>query len=241
MPVAKSFQKLEQIDMPFEVGGKMYIYVKNPTTGTARRVRWYSDAEYMKLYPGDTEFKSTSKYHRSQKSVLGFDGGYITLCVGAEYEQCEWFKSHGARYTRDWGWYFMSETPIPEDIPENITLKQLDWELVGTEQETLKPDAEIQKALESILYDPGVSEYQGEVGEKLEVYVTVEAAIALDGYYGRSTMFIMHDDCGNIYVWNTATKDWAVETEHHIIGTVKEHKTYKNVKQTVLTRCKEVE
>lgn len=238
--VAKSFQNMEQIDMPFEDGGKMYIYVKNAKTGQARRVRWYSDDEYRKLYPEDKEFAAKSKYHRTQKSVLGFDKGYITLCVGSTYDDNEYMKSHGGRFTSLWGWYFMSTTEIPEDIPEHITLIQLPWDLVGTDKEVLKPDEAVEKAVESVIYDPGVSEYQGEIGDKLEVYVIVEAAIPMEGYYGRSTMFIMHDDCGNIYVWNTSTKAWEVDSEHHIMGTVKDHKTYKNVKQTILTRCKEI-
>ena len=240
MPVAKSFQTLEQIGEPYQAAGKMYIKVRNAKTGNVRQVRWYSDAEYRKLYPDDEEFNTKSKYHRTQKSVLGFDKGYITLCVGSTYDDCDYMKSVGARYTRNWGWYFMSTTEIPENIPEHITLTQLPWELVGTDQEVLKSDTEVEKAIESIIYDPGVSEYQGEVGDKLELYVTIESAIPLEGYYGRSTMYVMHDDCGNIYVWNTATKDWEVGEEHHITGTVKDHKTYKNVKQNWLTRCKEV-
>ena len=51
MPVAKSFQEMEQVTEPYAAGGKMYVKVKHPNTGNIRQVRWYTDAEYSKYYP----------------------------------------------------------------------------------------------------------------------------------------------------------------------------------------------
>jgi hypothetical protein len=116
---------------------------------------------------------------------------------------------------------------------------RLDWELVGGDDGNLKTEREVTAAVEGLLYEPDVSEYQGEVGEKIEVFVTVEKAIALDGYYGPSTMHIMRDDDGNCYVWTTTAKSWEAGSEHLIAGTIKELKQYKGTKQTVLTRCRE--
>ena len=50
MPVAPSFQNFTRLSEPFFKNGKTYIKVKNPSTGTEREVRWYSDSEYAKAY-----------------------------------------------------------------------------------------------------------------------------------------------------------------------------------------------
>ena len=106
--------------------------------------------------------------------------------------------------------------------------------------EELKNDDLVKAAGEAITYEPDNSQFQGEVGQRIEVELTVEKAIHLDGYYGPSTMHIFRDANGNAYVWTTASKSWEEGSTRLVRGTIKEHKTYKNVNQTVLTRCAEV-
>ena len=193
------------------------------------------------MYPDDTVTeKDGFKRIKTQKETLGFTKGYITIFKGNTYEEKEYFQLSTARYSRLWGWYFISTDELPEDIPEDVTPITLPWEMVGNSNEELKTEPEIITAVESLIYDPDISEYQGKVGERLEFFLTVEKAIEFEGYYGRNTMYIMRDDDGNCFVWTTSAKSWEPETEHHIKGTIKEHKTYRGVKQTILTRCAEI-
>lgn len=231
--VAKSYQTLEIIGEPYNVSGRPYVKVRTKT-GALKQVRWYSDAEYYKMYPEE----KLKKVLKPQKEVLGFTLGYITIFKGNTYEDKEYFKNNSARYNKYWGWYFISTDPIPNDIPEDVSPIQLDWDLVGNENGTLKSEAEVIAAVESLIYDPDESEYQGEVGDKLELYVTVENAVPLEGIYGASTMHIMRDDAGNCYVWTTAAKSWEKGSTHHITGSIKGRKLYRGVKQTILTRCR---
>ena len=243
MPVAKSFQSYEILTSePYIVSGRQYVHVRNPKTGMERQVRWYSEAEYNKLYPELKKniVQAEDIHHKTQKEVLGFTKGYITIFKGDTYAEVDWFRASIARYTRWWGWYIISTEEVPADLPEGITPIQLPWELVGQEDGNLKPEHLIKEAVESIIYDESESEYIGAIGERLDLYLTVERTIELDGSYGRSTMHIMRDDCGNLFVWTTASKSWSAGTEHHIKGTVKDHRKYKNECQTVLTRCLEV-
>ena len=240
--VAKSYQALEVVGDVYTSKGRQYVQVRTKS-GVLKQVRWYTDKEYAKMYPD--EVKSTSKegdpYFKTQKEVLGFEKGYITIFKGNTFEDKEYFKLSSARYARFWGWYFISTEELPEDIPDDVEPIRLPWELVGNEDGTLKPEAEVTAAVESLIYEPDESEYQGEVGDKIEVIVTVEKAIPLDGYYGPSTMHIFRDYDGNCYVWTTAARSWEAGTEHHIAGTIKELKQYKGTKQTVLTRCRELQ
>ena len=234
--VAKSYQKLETIGDVYISKGRQYIQVRT-ASGTIKAVRWYSDKEYAKMYPNDAAEQRVQL--KTQKEVLGFENGYITIFKGNTYEDKEYFKTNAARYNKLWGWYFISTIDLPNDIPEDVEPIRLSWSLVGKEDGTLKTDREVIEAVETLVYDEDISEYQGEIGDKIEVFITVEKAIALDGYYGPSTMHIMRDDDGNCYVWTTAARSWEVGSEHLIAGTIKELKQYKGTKQTVLTRCRE--
>ena len=234
--VAKSYQALEVVGDVYIVKGRQYVQVRTKT-GALKQVRWYTDKEYAKMYPD--EAKPSSNSTKTQKEVLGFDEGYITIFKGNTYEEKEYFKLNQARYARPWGWYFISTIPLPEDLPNDVEPVQLPWDLVGNEDGSLKPENVISAAIDTLIYEPDESEYQGEVGDKIEVIITVEKAIPLDGAYGPSTMHVMRDYDGNCYVWTTAARSWEVGSEHCISGRIKELKQYKGTKQTILTRCRE--
>ena len=236
--VAKSFQNLKIEGKPFTQNGRKYVNVVT-SSGSLRKVRWYSDFEYRKMYPDERSKNINDPYYKSQKIVLGFINDFITIFKNNTYENSDYFRDKGARYTKWWGWFFPSDVEVPEDLPEGVTPVRLDWSLVGADDEKLRSDKEVADIVDSLIYENGESEYQGEIGEKLDRILIVEKAIALDGYYGASTMHIMRDDDGNCYVWTTAAKSWEPDTEHHIVGTVKDHKQYKGIKQTILTRCRE--
>ena len=190
------------------------------------------------MYPNEPEVEEFKRI-KPQKEVLGFTNGYITIFKGNTYEEKDYFKLSSARYSRLWGWYFISTEELPENIPEDVEPIKLPWEMVGNSDESLKNESEVIAAVESLIYDPGTSEFQGEVGERLELILTVEKAIELEGYYGVSTCYTMRDYDGNCFVWITSSTKarLEIEKEYHIRGTVKEHKTYKRQKQTILSRC----
>ena len=236
MPVAKSYQKLEINGEPFVENGRMYVNVVT-AAGAQKKVRWYSEAEYAKMYPEEAVIKRL----KPLKNILGFDKGYIHIVCGESYDHKDWIKEKGGRYNNYFGWYFISDINVDTiAFPEGIDVKKVLWENVAINDETLKPEKEITAYMDSILYPSDESEFVGTVGERVIVEVIVEKNITLEGYYGIQHMHIMRSDDGNVFVWTTTTKDWAVGSKKNIRGTVKEHKTYKNTKQTVLTRCSEV-
>lgn len=230
--VAKSYQSLETVGEVFTSSGREYINVKLKS-GKIKTVRWYSDSEYRKMYPDEPVAAAPS---RSVKEALGFANGYITIFKGDIYAEIDWFHASIARYAKWWGWYIVSTDEIPTDIPAGITPVRLSWDEVGNDNGELKPESIVKEAVEALMYDPTPSEYIGQIGERLELTLTIEKAIPLDGEH-PSTMYIMRDDCGNCFVWTTAAKSWTAGGTHHLRGTVKDHRTYKGEKQTVLNRC----
>lgn len=240
MPVAPSFQNMPVEGEPFISNGKQYVKVKNEKTGKLRTVRWYSENEYAKLYPSKSKEKDNDPYYKSQKELLGFKKGYIIAFKGDSYPHKDYLKEKGCKYTRWWGWYSLEEE-ITFEIPKGLEPIKLYWEPMAKNDEWLKSDEEIKKYVDSIIYEPTDSEYMGKIGERLDLYITIEKIITLDNEFGHSKMFLMRDDCGNAFVWTTASaKNWNVGESKHIRGTVKAFKEFQNDKQTILNRCSEV-
>lgn len=243
--VAKSYLGLEQVGDVYYVNDKAYIKVQMGN-GNLKQVRAYSEKEYQKYYPElaaqATADHSNDPYWKSQKEILGFKNGYITIFKGDTYPYKDWFKSHSCLYRKWWGWSFSSEVELPKDIPEGVTPVRLDWNLVGNE-ETLKNDDLVKAAVEALLYDESGSEYVGNIGDRLELLLTVNKAVKMDGFYGPSTCYVMSDEVGNCFVWTTSSAKVKLEVDntYWIRGTVKSHKLYKNMKQTNLSRCIKVE
>jgi hypothetical protein len=237
--VAPSFQQFEQLGEPYQVSGKMYVRVRNPKTGTERQVRWYTEAEYTRAY-STAQVEPKAKEYTCQKHALGFDNGYILLFKGDIEGNEEWLRREvRCRYTRLWGWFIPSDVETPA-IPAGLTTVRLDWELVGKPSGALKEEKEVVAAVEKVLYDSNPSEWQGAVGERLDLTLTVTANYARDNAYGINHVHYFVDDEQNVYGWSTNAKDWPVDAVKRIRGTVRSHETYKNTKITWLTRCTEV-
>lgn len=237
--VAKSYQNMEIVREPYRKNGRMYVEVKN-SKGTVKQVRWYTEAEYAKMYPEDKTDKTKDPYYKPQKYVLGFDKGYITIFRGVTDEHEEWFKQSICRYARYWGWYVISTQEVPKDLPEGVEPVRLDWEPMDNGQEWLKPEKEVVKYVQSVLFKKTNSKLQGAAGDRIERAIRVIDRIEQETKWGTSVIHIMQDTDENIYSWKTSAKNWNKNYMTRIRGTVKGHTTYKNSECTELTRCVEV-
>ncbi len=124
-------------------------------------------------------------------------------------------------------------------------------------EEKMRKEAEEQAAKEAEeARIKAISQYQGEVGQKITVDIVEYHSAMFETHFGYRTqtnyIHIMKDANGNVYTWKTQNsmcyeilgKDgwhWIPIDEAEaftIKGTVKDHSEYKGEKQTVLTRCK---
>lgn len=94
------------------------------------------------------------------------------------------------------------------------------------------------KMREKKVNEDKLSSHFGIVGARGEFVLTVMGEHQFETQFGVSTLFRMKDDSGNIAIWFTAAGDMEVGKTYRIKGTVKEHSEYKEIKQTVLSRCK---
>ena len=233
--VAKSYQKLKQACDPYvKSNGRMYVKVIG-TNGKEKEVRWYSEDEYAKMYPADVIETDPFK---NQKDILGFQKGYITIFKGDQEKYEDWFNRSIARYCRFWGWYIVSEDVVPFDLPHDIEPIELSWDLVGIGTK-LRDEEDVRTAINSLLYGAHPSTFQGCIGDRLDMTITVIKAEKHENRYGNTYFHTFEDKCGNHYMWNTGAKFWECGSVKHIRGSVKEHRVINNIQTTVLTRCME--
>lgn len=84
-----------------------------------------------------------------------------------------------------------------------------------------------------------MSDFIGNIKDKITVNVTVDFITPIDGFYGVTYLCKFTDNSGNKLVWFSSNNpDFNVGDNINLYGTVKDHKVYQNEKQTVLTRCK---
>lgn len=83
------------------------------------------------------------------------------------------------------------------------------------------------------------SEWLGEVGQKVSVdCVSARCVTSFDTQYGVTFLYEFKDAEGNICKWFSSNCIDGIERSVKVEGKVKDHSTYNDVKETVLTRCK---
>ena len=96
----------------------------------------------------------------------------------------------------------------------------------------LEREAERQRAAKAAK----VSQWIGNVGERIEIHVESAACVtSWQTRFGCTRVYKFIDDAGNIYTWKTGVYLEEVST---IKGTVKAHNEFRGAKQTELTRCR---
>jgi hypothetical protein len=204
-------------------------------SGALKQVRWYTDKEYAKMYPGESV---ETNLFTNQKNILGFQKGYITIFKGDQEAHEYWFSRSITRYCRYWGWYVVSEDVVPFDLPVGLEPIELKWEMVGN-GDVLKKEEDVRAVVDSLLYGAHPSVFQGRIGDRLELKITVIKSHQTENHFGKITHHIFEDANGNHYAWDTGAKFWTEGSIKTIRGSVKEHKIINNIQTTVLTRCLE--
>ena len=240
MAVAKTYEKMELIGEPFQENKKMYIYVAAPKG--QKKVRWYSDVEYRRMYPGEEAHNDIMDFNA--RHAFGFgELGYITIYRGNELVLQEFMEDHheSFRYNLTFGVYTPSCIPICA-LPTSITPIRLTWEEVMDHDDRMKSHEEVQKYVNSILNptQDSQSRYQGAENEWLQKTVTVREKKTKDSRYGDKHTYTLVDAENNIYVWETGAKDYALDTTVSLKMKVKEHKEINSEKATIVSYCKEM-
>lgn len=184
----------------------------------------------------------------------GFNSeGKTYLFLGNTFEIKEQIKEVGGKFDRLLGWHISQ----PND---EFQFLEISVEEVADESWWDGYDLSVEKCADlksrcRKVYNEinGIqeksSEWVGQVGDKIEVELCYIHTASWENYgYGgwlnHTSMTYLHtfkDGDGNIYIWKTGK---VIEADYGTMikfrATIKDHSEYKEVKQTVLTRCKEI-
>ena len=236
MPVAKTYEKMAMQGDPFQENGKMYVNVQAPKG--IKKVRWYTEKEYMRMYPDAIVEHDVMDFNA--KHVFGFEEtGYITLYKGKNVEVWANEDRTNIRFNLTFGYFTPGRLELPH-LSEGIEPIRLMWKDVVAHDDRMKPHTEVQKIVAALLYGESKSIYQGEVDEWLQKTVKVREKKSKEGHFGTKHTYTLEDSEGNIYVWETGAKDYTCDASVSLKMKVKEHKEIDGVKTTIVWYCKEV-
>lgn len=236
MAVAKTYANMEISGDPFKESGRMYVNVVTPKG--LKKVRWYSDAEYRRMYPDAVVEKDIMDFNA--RHAFGFgEEGYITLYKGRNVE--EWAENDRTNiwYNLDFNYYTPGRLGRPA-LTNGVEAIQLKWEEVAAEGNKMKPHEEVQKIVAALLNEKSVSVFQGEVGTWIQKTITIRDKKTKESQYGTKHTYTLADAEDNTYIWETGAKDYPIDKTVSLKMKVKEHKEINNEKVTVVWYCKEM-
>ena len=101
-------------------------------------------------------------------------------------------------------------------------------------------EARIAKRAEQLAEKAAMSGFVGTVGERREFFLAIRKVIELEGQYGYSYLHITEDADGKEVIYKGTKCLGDVGDKVRVIATVKEHDICNGVKQTKISRPKEV-
>ena len=239
MAVAKTYAKMQVSGDPFMENKRMYVNVITPKG--LKKVRWYSDAEYKRMY-GEKVNEVHNIMDFNARHVFGFGpDGYITIYRGNQEKLQEFREDHqdSFRFNLTFSIYTPSHIRVC-NLPADITPIRLNWEEVMDHDDRMKPHDEVHKIVARKLGLTNNSAYQGEINEWLQKTVTITKKKSNETHFGTKHTYTLQDSKGNNYIWETGAKDYESGKTVSLKMKVKEHKEIDGNEVTVVWYCKEI-
>lgn len=170
------------------------------------------------------------------------ENGDTFKILGDTYAIKDELKALGAKYDSFLGWH--TKTSLEGFKSAKINILDIANETLYGYAMNYTVDLEKLIAKDKPVEQEQTSEYIGNVGDKIDMIVTLDhVAYWLNKFreweHNYTYLYSFKDDNGNVLVWQTS-KGLEIDDGEKVTikGTIKEHNEYKEVKQTVLTRCK---
>ena len=239
MPVAKSYENCDLKGEPFKENGKWYVLILKK--GEEKKVRWYTDTEYARMYPaakGDLVSKDIMMTFNA-RHAFGFDDpGYITLYRGDNKVVEDW--AHLTWPPRAWrnetfGFYTPSKIN-PGAVPAGVEPIKLTWDEVKQDDIHMKSHEEVKHYVDILIGPNTTQDNQWAVNDWIEKTVTIRTKETNESRFGAKHKYSMVDSENNLFVWETGAKDYKVDVVVTLKMKIKEIKE----NSIVVWYCKEV-
>ena len=227
----------------FQCEGKKYLY---------KNVRLYSVAEAEKMQQRNEAARTKRQEEAEAKRLAvavktkekwfernGFNkDGYTFIITGDSYAIKDELKDAGFRFDSVLKWHKAEDLGDFSDRVAKIEVSEVaEFNKYG--EGHFKTSA--LEYVENIINPKEISnsEWIGEVGDRITFgEVMLERKSSFEGRFGYTNVYTFKIGESILTWFSTVNIDKEVGDSFCLIGTVKDHTEYKDVKQTVLTRCK---
>lgn len=178
--------------------------------------------------------------------------GKTWVVMGNTYEIKNQLKAVGCKWNQEFGWHFDHKVtdfdtvmvsiedsiPFLDDSTESIGQYSNDGTLYFIASEFIQNY--VKSLREKYVADHAPkTEYFGNVGDKLELNLTLIHIGGYDTKYGYTYVYTFVDSEDHQFIWKTGCYlDESEGSTLTVRGTIKAHSEYHGVRQTELTRCK---
>lgn len=242
------FEEAEQYDVSLGYGWRdRYFKTQDMLTFAAEVVRKWG---YVKGDEPDSTKDRTYLYFRAYHGDFRLAREVVDECRDAMKEVGFDPHSEGAAKLASDALAWLDKQEARNDYMHNLkvvcALPDTTYNRIGLLVSlfpTYNRDLEVQAAREAEAQAESKSEFVGNPGDRIDVQVdSVWCITSWETCYGYrpETVYVwkITGTDGNIYTWKTSTYLSEDHPPVSIKGTVKEHKVFRDVKQTEITRCK---
>ena len=149
MAVAKYYENMKIQGEPFKENGRMYVNVLAPKG--IKKVRWYSDAEYRRMYP-DAEIRNDIMDFDA-RTAFGFGAeGYITIYRGANVEAWADEDRTNIRFNLTFGYFTPGRLDTPV-LTNGVKAIRLTWDEVKDHDNRMKTHEAVRKYIANLKED----------------------------------------------------------------------------------------
>ena len=175
--------------------------------------------------------------------INGFSNkGISYIVLGNSYPIKDALKEAGFKFSPLLRWHSPENTFILPDTCSYLEIRYEDFFEWDEEAGISFMKENTREKLDLIFNPPceSPSKFVGEIDEKIcELRCRVKNIGGYNTAYGYRWVYNFIDENGNEYSWHsTYNKSLSAGMELEISGTIKEHKEYKGINTTILTRCK---
>ena len=232
MSVAKSYEKYPIVGDPYERNKRQYVQIQYPCCKKSTCVKCGGIGHYLKEVRWYETETIADRFDARQAFLFGKQG-FITIFKGDKTVIEKFFLDELPRYygrfNTIFGWFIGSDTPVPSNLPPEITPIRLTWEEVSDSQNKI------------INYSSVPSKFIGAINDKIEKDFLVVKVKNESGFRGSEAyVYFLEDEEHNSFLWKTSAKKLDKDEIYHLKGSIKEHLIIDGVKTTILTRCREV-
>ena len=192
--------------------------------------------------------KNKEELEKNKKEWMsrnGFGEDGLTWCVFGDdtFRIKDQLKEIGCKYHPLLKWH----SPIPLDVPTGYGMFSIsfdniiEWDAPARTACFLNDAKNIIDEKFKEAEGPNLSEYIGEVGERLQNLTAIyKSCRGFSGKFGWTNIYTFEFN-NNILVWFTTSSSlnsFDPGTKINLTGTVKKHEEYRGIKTTQLSRCK---